>query len=1058
MKGMKNLKKNQLQHQETAEVDEVNALLKAACFYLNNKGIERLTSDIQRWCNESFDKFSLIIVTSQLKPSFFKVIEDLQSTISNHGLVFIAYDPEKRWLLNPSIFEPKRDTPRFFGVIAFDNQILDIYSEKFKLVLQYQPSYQISNCDKNQILQINELSATEALHSFLTVRKTKHANISNGKILKLTSLLFNTKNQIKTNTISLVPEKQSYSVFSESCEPGDSIALLHPSAESFVCFLFDNFHASKTQIPQPNPIIQSLENTEDLIFFLTDIHACLKDFKQSPPSLRNKENRKKSERQNLVESAEIVYFATDASANITYLNKAWKKVTGFSKEDCLGQPLGNYIYYRDKKKHLIPLSSPQNPSQIVNEQIRLNTAAGGQEWVNIQFSYIFDEDNNFAGSMGTMQRSPQAETAVSGTNQLFFQSALDQVSDFVFTINEDLKISFINKSLIAFFKANGLNLPTTGRKLINMYPLLGERYEQEFRSVLHTGQPVENEKTISLNKKEYVFLVRKAPVMYQNRIIGIICSMKDISVQKELKLDIELQKASIEKDLSEKTRLLATMSHEIRTPMNGVNGLTELLLETKLSREQRHLAESIKSSSESLLGIINDVLDYSRIESGKMQLQRHRFNIATCLDEIFDLFSNISREKALEITYFLDPKLPENLVGDSHRFRQILVNLIGNAVKFTSKGGVEVEIYKKHEDAAEVIIEASVKDTGIGISRGHFEKLFVPFSQLNDRSNNKLAGSGLGLAITKSLVEIMGGKINVSSIPGKGSTFTFSTVFFNPGITQPIESKSSFLRKPHIILYSSNHAIARSGKRLFEIAGYSCSRAASTGQLKQLLADNPLEKNLVWDIPSGKKATDDLFRKFSSLLSEHKLKIFLLTSHAEIPPLLEKMVEGFIPKPLRLHKIKEHEAIFSHEKENGSQQSGFQYKLDGDLAAKLPLKILVAEDDPVNLMLMKKIFQYMGYKPDLASDGKQVLELIHKRHYNLLFMDLKMPEMDGLEATRTIRESFPVSTRPKIIACTANILSAKEEFFVQNGFDDFIFKPINIGQIQKAIIKWGSKS
>ncbi len=1066
MKGVKNQKNVEAKGQIAEHGIKDETLVQTACFYLNNKGIDQLKTDIINWCGQFFTDYSIAIVTSQLKPSFFQVISDLQSSLSNIGLVFIIYDPDKKWIYNKNLFNPKRDTPRVFGVVAFDNQLIEIFSKQKQFGLAYAEGFIVTQMDKNILSSLDKLPAIELLKPFKEVELKLSEKTTNGKPISFFSLIFNEKGQIKNSKVSLIPNNLGILCYAENCETGDVLIVEDPIIKSFFGFIKGNFISNHD--PENdfrifnNPNIKETVSIPDIFsnchFFLVNIGTCFEKSKHIKQIPGIKDNKRKTERQNFLDASEIVYFATDAVSNITYLNRAWKKITGFNNEETIGQSIYNFINYKDKKKSLLPFDEPQASTQTVTEQVRINTVKGIPEWVNISFGYIFDEDGNFSGTMGTIQKTPVAQPASTESSGMFYQAALDNVSDLVFTINEDLKITFINKALLTFFKDQGLNLPVTGRKLINLYPLLGDKYEQEFRNVLHSGQVIENEKSITINKQEITFLSRKSPIMLENRVLGVACSMKNVSYLKDLRSDLDIQKASIEKDLSEKTRLLATMSHEIRTPMNGVNGLTELLLETKLSREQRHLAESIKSSSESLLGIINDVLDYSRIESGKMQLQKHKFSIATVLDEIFDLFSNIAREKGLELTYYLDPKLPDFLVGDSHRFRQIMINLIGNAVKFTSKGNVEIEVYRKSEEAVETTIEVSVKDTGIGISRVHIEKLFMPFSQLNDKTENKLAGSGLGLAITKSLVEIMGGKISVNSIPGKGSTFSFTTQFFNPGKTTKQAEDSIIKPKTNnIILYSSNHTIAKSGKRIFELAGYHCARAASLAQLKQLLETSPLEKILIWDVPSGKKASEDLFKKFTSLVNEYKIRIFLLSNQPTMPPLVEKMIEGIISKPLTLQKLKDIENILEQKKNFYDENAGFNYKLDGELAQKLPLKILIAEDDPVNQMLMKKILQYMGYKPDLAANGKQVIDLMGKRQYNLLFLDLKMPEMDGIETTHSIIEQFPVRLRPRIIACTANIVSTKEDFFIQNGFDDYIYKPINIAQVQKTIIKWGSK-
>ncbi|WP_434684702.1 ATP-binding protein [Pseudanabaena minima] len=424
-------------------------------------------------------------------------------------------------------------------------------------------------------------------------------------------------------------------------------------------------------------------------------------------------------------------------------------------------------------------------------------------------------------------------------------------------------------------------------------------------------------------------------------------SIQDLIKTNILRLELQQQKEISEAIARTKSEFLATMSHELRTPMNGVIGMTNLLLNTDLESEQREYVETINTSGTALLMLINDILDFSKIESEKVDLEVEPFEIRECIETVLSLVSFMTKEKSLKVQYLIDPQVSPMIAGDIHYLQQILVNLVGNAIKFTSVGKVSIDVSKYQDNQ----LLFAVTDTGIGIPSHKLDKLFQPFSQIDSSTTRKFGGTGLGLAICKKLINLMGGDIWVESVFEQGTTFLFTIPY------HPVEAK----RSPSI-----------------EIV-------------------------------------------------DHVLDLVL--------------------EPV---KISENKALFS--------------KIP-QLAEQIPLKILLAEDNPINQKLANRLFEKMGYGIDIAANGIEVLEAIQKQSYDFIFMDVQMPEMDGLEATRQIRaleqsEQTELSNLAKsiqIIAITANAMQEDREKCLAAGMNDFISKPFKVEQIQTAIEKWGRK-
>jgi len=489
---------------------------------------------------------------------------------------------------------------------------------------------------------------------------------------------------------------------------------------------------------------------------------------------------------------------------------------------------------------------------------------------------------------------------------------------------------------------------------------------------------------------------------------------------------LEAQKQSHEamQAANAKTQFLAQMSHEIRTPMNGVIGMTSLLQRTKLNEEQRECLSSIRNSGDALITIINDILDFSKIESGAMELELNPFDIRLCIEDVLDLFWLTTAQKKLDVSYTVSPDIRRRLVGDVSRIRQILVNLVGNAVKFTDSGSIRiaVSLIESGRIGEMTTVEFKVVDTGIGIPTDKQDRLFKAFNQVDASISRRYGGTGLGLAISSRLVDLMGGTIGVTSEHGLGSTFTFTLPLEQTGVADITAIGSKFANIsifPHIHDEQSRASICN----FLEALGVSSSSKSWDKSL--VITDNP---------------TYDM---------EGVRTIFINSTHAQINekqfcaqlylPLKISNVVNTLKKVLLSNNIESFDAEIEDSKSH--------------LFERYPINILVAEDNTINQKLMRKSLSYYGYTPDIVANGLEVLEALERQPYDLIFMDIQMPEMDGLEATRAIVKKYQ-DARPRIVAMTASALGADRDSCLAVGMDDYTSKPIKIEVIEKMIIKW----
>jgi two-component system sensor histidine kinase/response regulator len=768
--------------------------------------------------------------------------------------------------------------------------------------------------------------------------------------------------------------------------------------------------------------------------------------------------------------APVGYHELDTEGRITCVNSTELLMVGYSSEEMIGHYVWEFIE-EEEIAHATFLQKLSGKAPLGSVERSFRRKDGTFMEVQLDDRMLYDPSGRIVGIRATLQdigERKRTEEALIQSEQRF-RDLFENASDVIYTADFKGNFTSMNESgerMTGYSREEALNLKFSDVVSPENLILVQEMTERKLKSHDETVFELE---MLKKGGEPLLVEISSRAIYKKGKPVGIQGIGRDITQRKRVEAELKLARDVAIESVRLKSEFLANMSHEIRTPMNGVIGMTGLLLDTDLDEEQRDCAETIRTSGEALLTIINDILDFSKVESGKLQFETLDFQLTNAVEDTIESFAERAHQKKIELASLVCSDVPTGLRGDPGRLRQVLTNLIGNAIKFTEQGEVIVRVAKESETKDDVVVRFMISDTGIGISEAAQKHLFQAFTQADGSTTRKYGGTGLGLAISKQLVELMGGQMGVTSTPGQGSTFWF-TAGFGKQLESAVISQPQLisLEKLRVLIVDDNATNRKILSHQVGSWGMIHQEADSGFHALELLRSAAAEgvpyDLAVLDLILPGMDGFELARTIKSDPSIAGMHLVMLTSFGERghgATAREAGVAAYLTKPVRQSHLFDclanviSAATVTPEPDVTSSKQGAQ------LLTKHTLKearmsshklILLVEDNIVNQKVAIRQLQKLGYRADAVANGREAIEALGRIHYDLVLMDCQMPEMDGYEATAEIRrQEEGSSTRTIIIAMTAHALIGDREKCIAAGMDDYITKPVKLEELSRVL-------